>query len=50
MWFARAQVLAIRGRGAEAAEAARRSRDLCSTKGWVSGMRRADALLTSVSG
>jgi predicted Zn-dependent protease len=44
-WLARAEVLAIAGRRAEAAEAAERARDLYAKKGWVSAIRRAEALL-----
>jgi tetratricopeptide (TPR) repeat protein len=44
-WLARAEVLAIAGRRAEAADAARRARDLYARKGWASAIRRAEALL-----
>ena len=44
-WLARAQVLAILGRRDEATDAARRSRELYAVKGWVNGIRRAEAVL-----
>ena len=44
-WLARAQVLDILGRRDEAIDAARRSRELYTVKGWVSGIRRAEAVL-----
>jgi len=44
-WLARATVLTTLGRRAEAVAAATRSRDLCVQKGFVNGIRRAEALL-----
>jgi tetratricopeptide (TPR) repeat protein len=44
-WLVRAQVLVMLGRRDEAMEAARRSRELYALKGWVSGIRRAEAVL-----
>jgi hypothetical protein len=44
-WLARAEVLGIAGRRAEAADAARRARDLYAKKGWASAVRRAEAML-----
>jgi len=44
-WLARAMVLSMLGRGAEAVEAARRSRELYAAKGFVDGVRRAEALI-----
>ena len=44
-WLARAMVLSILGRRTESAEAAIRSRDLCIEKGFVNGIRRAEALI-----
>ncbi len=44
-WLARAQVLSILGRPAEASEAARRSKEIWSAKGFVNGIRRAEALI-----
>ena len=48
-WLARALVLSILGRRAEAREAASRSRDLFAAKGFVNGIRRAEALLAWMS-
>ena len=44
-WLARAHVLSSQGRGAEATDAARRSVELYAAKGFVNGIRRAEALL-----
>jgi tetratricopeptide (TPR) repeat protein len=44
-WLARAEVLSILGRRAEAMDAARRARDLYASKGWLMGIQRAEALL-----
>ena len=44
-WLARAEVLGLAGRRQEAADAARRARDLYVRKGWVSAIRRAEAML-----
>ena len=44
-WLARAQVLSILGRREEATDAARRARDLYAMKGFVNGIRRAEALI-----
>jgi class 3 adenylate cyclase len=43
--LARAQVLVLLGRHEEAMDAARRSKEVCERKGWVSGIRRAQAVL-----
>ena len=44
-WLARAQVLTILARPAEATHAARRSREVYAAKGFVNGIRRAEALM-----
>ncbi len=44
-WLARGQVLLLQGRKAEARDAARRSREIYAAKGFVNGIRRAEALL-----
>jgi class 3 adenylate cyclase/tetratricopeptide (TPR) repeat protein len=44
-WLARAQVLGMMGRHEEANDAARRSKELYTLKGWVGGIRRAEALI-----
>jgi hypothetical protein len=44
-WLARAMVLSILGRRAEATEAARRAREHYAAKGFVNGVRRAEALI-----
>ena len=44
-WLARAHVLAILGRRAEAMDAARRARELYARKGWVMGIQQAEAVL-----
>ncbi|MFL5678156.1 MAG: AAA family ATPase [Chloroflexota bacterium] len=44
-WLSRGHVLLLLGRHEEAMDAARRSKEVCARKGWVSGMRRAQALL-----
>ena len=45
-WLARALVLDILERRSEATDAARRSRELFAMKGWVSGIRRAEAVIS----
>jgi len=44
-WLARAQVLSIHGRRPEASDAAWRARELYAAKGFVNGIRRAEALI-----
>ena len=44
-WLARAHVLSILGRPTEATQAARRARERYAAKGFVNGIRRAEALI-----